>query len=780
MSISTNFMKRFALWFWGIFAAGFLAVLLVIFGISMGWIGYMPDIKELQNPQNRFASELFTSDGQWLGRYFRGENRIGIQYKDIPTNLVNALVATEDARYYEHSGVDGKALVRALASLGKKGGGSTLTQQLAKQLYSETAHSTFERLLQKPIEWIIAIKLERLYSKEEILTMYLNQFDFLYNAVGIKSAAYIYFGKTPLQLNVEECALLVGMCKNPSYYNPIRYQERALLRRNTVLEQMEKYDYLTHEECESYKQKPIVVSFHKVDHKDGLAPYFREFLRNTLTAQKPKESDYPEWKKNQYPIDMDKWENDPMYGWCNKNTKADGTPYDLYHDGLKIYTTIDSRMQKYAEEAVVEWMEKLQEKFFARKKGQPTAPFTRKLSAEQIEQSMLRTMKQTDRYRELKKAGRTEEEILKIFNTPRDMQVFSYKGLRDTTMSPMDSIRYQKFFLRCGFMSMDPHNGHVKAYVGGPDFTYFQYDMVNGGKRQVGSTIKPYVYTLAMSNGYWPCDKLWCHPIVLRGANGKAWTPKGSGTGWMTLRHGLQTSNNWMSFIVMNEFTPDQLVDLMKSFGIEGPINNDVTICLGSCEISVREMVSAYSTFPNKGIRCEPLYVTRIEDSNGSIVANFQTKTYEVIDEWTSYKMIDIMRAVVDAGTGRRMRHTYGIKTPMGGKTGTTNANSDGWFMCYTPSLVNGCWVGGEERTIRFDNTADGQGASMALPICGIYLQKVFADPSLGYKSDEQFDIPSTFNPNEGCLNNYTDEGSLQNTAYQEKVEYTDDSRANE
>lgn len=752
--MTSNFKKKFAICFWGLFTAGVLTITFFFFGISHNWFGYMPPLEELQNPKNKFASEIFSNDNVSLGRYYRNENRISVSYSEISPNMINALVATEDSRFFSHSGIDAKAVLRAFATLGKAGGGSTLTQQLSKQMYSPTASSTLQRLLQKPNEWVIAAKLERLYSKDEIIVMYLNQFDFLYNAVGIKSAAQVYFGTTPANLTLEQAALLTGMCKNPSYYNPIRHEERATKRRNTVLNQMEKYDYITEAECDSLKQLPLGIHYHSVDHKQGLAPYFRETLRKILTAKEPKESNYPEWNKAQYTIDKEQWDTNPLYGFCNKNQKPDGSNYDLYNDGLRIYTTIDSRMQKYAEYAVSEHMRYLQEQFFKEKKGKSYAPFSRLLTKEEIDATMTRSMKQSERYRGLKQQGKSEEEILEIFNTPVEMQVFTYDGMKDTTLSPIDSIRWQKYFLRCGFMSMDPHSGHVKAYVGGPDFTNFQYDMVSVGRRQVGSTVKPYLYTLAMREGLWPCEKIINRPITLKTATGQEWKPRGTNKNVgdsITLQYGLSQSNNWTSAYLMSLFSPEQMVRIMRDFGIKGEITPVVSLCLGPCEISVQEMVDAYTTFPNKGIRIEPLYVTRIEDMNGNVLATFTPQTYEVVDELTSYKMISMLSSVIDNGTGYRVRGRYGLHMPMGGKTGTTQRNSDGWFIGFTPSLVNGCWVGGEDRSIHFDNMAEGQGASMALPIWALYMQKVMRDPELGYSESEQFDLPDDYSPNNGC-----------------------------
>ena len=716
----------------------------------------MPPLEDLQNPKNKYASEVFSNDAVSLGRYYRTENRVSVNYEEISPYVINALVATEDARFYSHSGIDSKGFVRALLTLGKAGGGSTITQQLSKQLYSPTAANTFERLLQKPNEWVIAVQLERLYSKDEIIMMYLNQFDFLYNAVGIKSAAQVYFGKKPIDLTAEEAAVLIGMCKNPSLYNPIRHQERALNRRNTVLNQMEKYGFITEAECDSLKQLPMDIDYHSVDHKEGTAQYLREYLRQILTAKEPKESNYSEWNKMQYEIDKKQWDTNPLYGFCQKNKKADGSHYDLYNDGLRIYTTVDSRMQRYAEEAVHEHMTDLQGRFFKEKKNKSYAPFSRQMSKEDIDGVMTRSMKQSERYRVLKRAGKSEAEIRAVFETPIEMQVFSYDGMIDTTLSPMDSIRWQKYFLRCGFMSMDPHTGYVKAYVGGPDFAHFQYDMVSIGRRQVGSTVKPFLYTLAMSEGMWPCDKTINQSITLKTETGQNWTPRNSGKthigDTVTLQWGLAQSNNWISAYLMSLFGPKQMVSMMRSFGIQGDIPAVVSLCLGPCEVSVSEMVDAYTVFPSKGIRIEPLLVTRIEDVNGNVIATFTPNTYEVVDELTSYKMVSMLRGVADGGTASRVRFRYNLRMPMGAKTGTTQNNSDGWFMGFTPSLVNGCWVGGEDRSIHFDSMAEGQGASMALPIWALYMQKVYADQDLGYSQDEQFDIPASFNPNSGCL----------------------------
>ncbi len=748
-----NVSKRntFLKWFWGIFFGGILAVLFVIFLISIGWLGYMPPLEELENPQNRNASEIYSADNKTIGRYYKTANRLSVDYADISPYMVDALVATEDARFYEHMGVDPKALFRAVFKLGKAGGGSTLTQQLAKQLWSQGGKRGFHRMLQKPIEWVIAVKLERLYSKEQIITMYLNQFDFLYNAVGIETASHVYFNTTPAKLKIEEAAMLVGMCKNPSLYNPLRYPERAKNRRNVVFSQMAKYGYITQAECDSLQQLPLVCDYHVIDHTNGIAPYFREHIRKYLMAEKPKESDYPSWNKQQYRVDKFLWDNDPMYGFCNKNTKQNGEHYNIYTDGLKIYTTLDTRMQRYAEEAVEEHLRYLQKVFFSSKKGQPNAPFSNQISKEDAERIMDRSVRQTDRYRGLKAEGKSEEEIRKIFDTPVEMQVFGYTPNHriDTIMSPRDSVRWTKYFLRCGFMAMDPNTGYVKAYVGGNDFDFFKYDMATIGRRQIGSTVKPYLFAYGMTEGMWPCEKVTVSrsDVTFENPGGGHWTPRdGHGGGPMTLSHALAISSNWMSAYFMAMFGPDPIVKLMRSFGLKGDIDPNVTICMGSCEVSVEEMVNAYTTFVNKGIRIDPMYITRIEDNTGNVICQFSQQAHEVMDEISAKKMVYMMREVVTSGTGRRMNSITSV--PMAGKTGTTNNNSDGWFVGYTPQLVSGAWVGGEDRSIHFDYTGMGQGASMALPIVGKFTNKCYSDPKLGYDKSMKFDLGDDFMDN--------------------------------
>lgn len=756
-----------------------LVCVFIFFSIAKGWIGYMPPVEDLENPNYKFATEVFSEDGKVLGTYsYSKENRVFVGYNDLSPNIINALIATEDVRFAEHSGIDAYALTRAVVKRGilmqkNAGGGSTITQQLSKQLYSPSADNVMERLFQKPIEWVIAVKLERYYTKEEILTMYLNKFDFLNNAVGIKTAAFTYFGCEPKDLKIEEAATLVGMCKNPSLYNPVRYNERSRGRRNVVLDQMRKAGYITEAERDSLQALTLKLKYNRVDHKEGLATYFREYLRGVLTAKKPDKANYRGWQMQKYYEDSLDWENNPLFGWCEKNTKKDGTKYNLYTDGLKIYTTLDSRMQQYAEDAVTEHLKELQGYFFKEKKGAKKAPYTFRLTQEQVDEILGRAMRLSDRYRIMKKAGATEAEIKKAFDTPEEMSVFSWEGEKDTIMTPMDSIRYYKFFLRAGFMSMDPRSGHVKAYVGGPNYHYFQYDMAMVGRRQVGSTIKPFLYTLAMENGFSPCDEVRHVEYTLIDENGKPWTPRNANKkligDMVTVKWGLANSDNWITAYLMSKLNPYNLKRLIHTFGVRNrDIVPSVSLCLGPCEISVGEMVSAYTAFPNKGIRVAPLFVTRIEDNDGNVLATFAPEMQEVISVSSAYKMLVMLRAVVNEGTGGRVRR-LGVKADMGGKTGTTNYNADGWFMGFTPSLVSGCWVGGEDRDIHFDTMLHGQGASMALPIWTKYMVKVLGDKSLGYDENETFQLPEGYDP---CKDDVNLEGD---THIEEPIEGLDE-----
>ena len=754
---------------WSLLVLGVIVTSIIFWAIADGRIGYMPPIEELQNPINRFASQVYSADGKLLGTYsLSRENRVMVNYDQLPASLVNALVATEDARFFDHSGIDFYALGRAIVKrglMGKKsaGGGSTITQQLAKQLFSDVAHSTTERLLQKPIEWVIAVKLERNYTKEEIIAMYLNYFDFLNNAVGIKTASNTYFSKEPSELSITEAATLVGMCKNPSYFNPRRFPERSENRRNVVLQQMLKEGYLTEAQYDSCTKVPLAgdLKYHVNDHNDGQATYFRDFLRRYMMAKEPVRSDYPEWNKNKYEFDRIAWDEDPLYGWCNKNKKSDGTPYNVYTDGLKIYATIDTRMQKYAEEACYEHVVGyLQPAFNQGNRNRRNAPYANSLSAAEVKKILQRNIRQCERYRLMKEDGASQEEIDKAFNTPVRMTVFTYHGERDTTLSPLDSILYYKSFLRTGFFSMDPHNGHVKAYVGGLDFQHFAYDMATEGRRQVGSTIKPFLYSLAMSpagGNMTPCTEVPCEQRTYYTESGQAWTPRNGSRAhegeMVTLRWGLQTSNNWVSAYLIDILRPKNFLRILREYGFNNPdIHPGPALCLGPCENTVAEMVSAYTTFVNHGYRSAPIYVTKIVDSEGKVYSADQLARSgnEVLDAETAEKMIYLLRGVVDGGTGGRIRSKYGITAPMGGKTGTTNSNSDGWFMGVTPKLVSGCWVGGDDRDIHFESMAYAQGAAAALPIFALYMNKIYADHSLGISQQDQFDTTPGFDPCRG------------------------------
>lgn len=742
---------------WWVFGIGVVVLFLFFILAYNGVIGYMPPVEELRNPQDKYASIIYTADGKEMGRYFRNSgNRVYADLDEISPNVVNALIATEDARFFDHSGIDMKALTRAvvktvLMQQKNAGGGSTITQQLAKQLYTPPSDGFLSRAVQKPIEWMIAVKLERFYSKDEILKMYLNQFDFLYNAVGIKSAAKVYFNKDAKDLDIVEAATLVGMVKNPAYFNPVRRPERTKQRRNVVLEQMEKAGMISESEMRELQSKPLELDFHRVDHKEGMAPYFREELRRYLTAHKPERSHYPSWDQQKYVDDSIQWAINPLYGWIDKNPKADGTKYDIYSDGLRIYTTIDSRMQTYAEQAVNEHMSKLQGQFFREKRNSSTAPYTSnpaELDAKTREKLIRTAIKQSERHRVGKLAGLSEEEIDAQFNTPTEMIVFSYNGPVDTTMTPRDSILYTKSFLRTGFMSMDPNTGFVKAYVGGPDFRFFQYDMVSTGRRQIGSTIKPFLYTYAMESDFTPCDQLLNEQPTFYDENGRPWSPRNAGKSrigeMVDIRWALTNSNNWISARLMAQLSPAELVKRMHSYGITNKIPAVLSLCLGPCEVSVKEMVTAYSAFANKGMRTDPMFVTAIADSNGNVISDFTPNQTEVITEKGYYRILSMLLNVVDGGTGNRLRRPpFNITAQMGGKTGTTNFNADGWFMGFTPDLVSGVWVGGDERYIHFNSMAEGQGASMALPIYGKYMSRVYADPNLPYDQSKRFNFPA-------------------------------------
>ena len=724
----------------------------------------MPPVEGLLNPEDRFASRLFTSDGVEMGRFYQSRNnRVYADYSEISPNVINALIATEDERFMQHSGIDIMALSRVLFKtilLRQKnaGGGSTITQQLAKQLYSPESDGLMDRFIQKPVEWAIAVKLERYYTKEEIIKMYLNQFDFLNNAVGIKTAAHVYFNTTPDSLKIEQAAMLVGMAKNPSLYNPVRADRKdaAVGRRNVVLQQMLKADLITEAECDTLCALPLEVKFTKVDHKDGIAPYFREAVRLMMQAKEPRRGDYPDWDQQRFVDDSIQWATNPLYGWVEKNPKPDGTKYNIYTDGLRIYTSIDSRMQKYAEEAVIDHLKNTLQPQFDREKGSRGPYTTNSAELGQLTPRKLidRAIRQSERYRVLKNAGMSDAEIMEEFDKPVDMTVFSYDGGQvQKTMSPRDSVVYQKMFLRAGFMSMDPLTGQVKAYVGGPNFHFFQYDMAGVGRRQIGSTVKPFLYTYAFEEGFTPCDMFLNAQPSITLPTGEVWAPRNTGHArigeMVDLYWALTNSNNWISARLMSELSPSTLARTMHTFGITNHLDPVVSLCLGPCDVSVREMVTAYTAFSNKGLRVDPIYVTKITDNNGNVISEFTPQYTEVMSQEAYFKMVNILQNVINSGTGSRLRRApYNITAVMGGKTGTTNYNADGWFMGFTPNLVSGVWVGGDERYIHFNRMAQGQGAAMALPIYGLYMKKVYADKSLPYSQTLQFpEPPAGFSP---------------------------------
>jgi penicillin-binding protein 1A len=700
-------LKKYAVrLFWILFLTPILSFIFLMLGIA--WFTDLPDVEELQNPESNQATVVYSSDGKELGRFYM-ENRVNVAYQEIDTDVINALIATEDERFREHSGIDARSLLRAIVKMGKGGGASTITQQLAKMQFhqeeSQTASFT-ERIFQKLKEWIIALRLERLYTKEEILALYLNKFDFTYNAVGIKSSAKVYFSATPDSLKTEEAAMLVGMCQNPSRWNPIRFPENALKRRNIVLFQMQKNGFLTREQYDSLKMIPLVTHFNPETHNEGLAPYFREYLRDNYLKK-----------------------------WCAEHLKPNGKPYDLYRDGLKIYSTIDSRMQLYAEEAVTQHMTDLQGQFNQSLKKKKNAPFSWKVKQEEIDNIMNSAKKRSERYKHMEADGASEEEIDAAFAKPVPMTVFSWKGDIDTTMSPMDSIRYYKGFLQTGFMAMEPQTGYIRAWVGGINFRHFQYDHVKDGKRQVGSTFKPFVYALAIQEGWSPCDQIPNVKTCITTEDGKEWCPENSDNKlngqMLPLKKALANSVNYITAYIMKQFGPAAVVEFARNVGITSPLDPVPSLCLGTADISLYEMVGANSTFANKGTWIEPTFITRIEDRNGKVLDEFIPASREVLSEEKAYLMVNLMEGVVTSGTGVRLRYKYKINTAIAGKTGTTQNNSDGWFIGLTPDLVAGAWVGGEDRSVHFDNTSEGQGASMALPIWAFFFQRVYADKSI-------------------------------------------------
>ncbi len=709
-STSTTSAKKYVKYIWMILVAPVALIFLIVALTAFGIFGDLPTFEELENPNSSLASEVYSADARALGKYYI-QNRVNVHYRDLSPSLVNALKATEDVRFEEHSGVDIKGLMRVFVKTiilqQDAGGGSTITQQLAKNLFPRENMNKVKLIFRKLKEWIIAVKLERNYTKNEILAMYLNTVEFGNNAYGIKSACTTYFGKNTSEVSLEEAALLIGLLQAPTRYNPVRNVESATFRRNTVIGQLSKYKFISTEEKDSLIKLPIKLNFHQEGHTEGLAQYFREVLRQELLK------------------------------WCKDHKKADGTPYNLYRDGLRVYTTIDSRMQRYAEEAVKEHMMDLQKTFVDHWKG--------KTAWSEQPQIIEDAMKKSERYRNLKEEGKSESDIKKIFDKKTEMRIFTWKGERDTTMSPLDSIKYYKLFYQTGFMSMEPQTGYIRAWVGGNDYKYFQYDHVKDGKRQVGSTFKPFLYTLAMQEGYSPCYELPNTPVTIIDEAGVPWTPSNSDGkygGMLSLKEALAESVNCISAYLMKQFGPDAVVQVARKMGITSPLDPVPSLALGTADVSVFEMVAAYSTFANKGVYTEPQYILRIEDKNGAVLQDFVPRKVEAISEETAYLVLNLMKGVTLFGTGARLRGSkYGFTNHIAGKTGTTQNNSDGWFMGITPDLVSGAWAGCEDRSIHFRTTQLGQGANTALPIWGLYMKKVYADPTLNYSKDD-FEIP--------------------------------------
>lgn len=743
---ATQDFSKYIKWFWKLFLGGIAIVALLFLLASWGVFGPMPDHTVLENPSTNLASEIISSDGKTLSKFYLNDNRTPVDYTELPKHLVDALIATEDVRFHEHSGIDAYGTLRAFAKLGSGGGASTISQQLAKQLFhGEGSKNIVERALQKIKEWIIAIRLERQYTKEEIIAMYFNIYDFGNNADGIRSAARIYFGKEPKELDVKESAMLVGMFKNSSLYNPrpTRNPVGTKNRRNVVLNQMEKYDFITEQVRDSIKALDLGLRYTPESHNEGMATYFREYLREFMTK------------------------------WINDNPKPDGTKYNLYNSGLKIYTTIDSRMQAYAEDAVYQHMPRLQAEFF--KQNTPdrnkTAPFLQ-LSQEEITNLLNRSMRQSERWRIMKANGKSEKEILKAFETPTPMTIFSWKGEIDTIMKPSDSMRYYKSFLHTGMMSMEPQTGHVKAWVGGINMRHFKYDHVKQGKRQVGSTFKPFVYATAIDQLHLsPCDTLPNTKVVIEAGkfgNPQPWSPDNSDGkygGFQTLKYALAYSTNTITARLMDQVGPQPVVEMARRLGIESEIPEVPAIALGTPDLSVYEMVAAYATFANKGVYTKPVMVTRIEDKNGTILFQFTPETKDVLSEEVAYVTTKLLEGVTEDGSGARLRrvgppsqlykeiitgYPYGLTNPIAGKTGTSQNNSDGWFMGMVPNLVTGVWVGADDRSAHFRSTAYGQGASMALPIWGIYMKSCYADKDLDV-SKGNFERPTDLSITVDC-----------------------------
>ncbi len=780
--MTDNTKRKITKWFWILLTAPFAIVFVLL--LCVGLFAKLPSFEELEHPDSKLATQVIAEDGEVLTT-FHIENRTYISYDELSPNLVNAAVATEDARFYKHSGIDMKGLARvAVKTLflrdTRQGGGSTITQQLAKTLYPRNEKAgKLAIIFTKLKEWITAVRLERDYTKNEIMAMYLNSIFFGSGAYGIKAASETFFAKPPLELNVEESALLIGMVNKPTRYNPVINPDNSLKRRNFVIGQLEKAGYLTKAERDSIQALPIVLDYHVQDHNSGHAPYFRDMLRRDMNARKPRRADYQ--FAEEYAADSLRWMNDDIYGWLAKNKKPDGESYNLDKDGLRIYTTINYKMQVFAEEAVEEHLGGyLQGAFNRELRGKRNKPFSNDIDQATVNRLMQQARRWSDRWRVMKKAGKTDKEILASFDQPQKMRVFAWnkKGYVDTTMTPNDSIRYYKSFLRCGFVAVEAGTGNVKAFVGGPNYRYFKYDNVSQAKRQVGSTIKPFLYTLAMQEGLTPCDRVVCAPQTFINWDGSEWTPRSTdkpevvGT-TVTLKWGLANSSNNISAFLMKQFGPQAMAQMMHRMGIHSHLDEVYALCVGPADIALYEMVAAYNTFPSKGVYAEPLYVTRIEDNQGNLITEHTNSKREAISASSAYLMANLMQGVVNGGTGSRLRYAYNLKGEIAGKTGTTNDCSDGWFIGYTPKITAGAWIGGEDRQIHF-NSLDG--SRMALPIWGIWMKKCIAAGLIS--EDDCFVPPAGVTINLDCSEGGTflggdeDVNEAQETANSQETDY--------
>ena len=752
--------RKITTWFWILLTAPFALVLVLL--LFVGLFAKLPSFEELEHPDNKLATQVLAEDGEVLTT-FHIENRTYASYDELSPNLVHAAVATEDVRFYKHSGIDMKGLARVVVKTlllhdSSQGGGSTITQQLAKTLYPRGEKTgKLELVLTKFKEWITAVRLERDYTKDEIIAMYLNSIFFGSGAYGVKSAAETFFAKSPADLSIEESAMLVGMVNKPTRYNPVLNPDNALKRRNFVLGQMAKAGYIEKSERDSLQALPIVLDYHVLDHNSGHAPYFRDMLRRDMNASKPRRADYQ--FEEDYSADSLRWATDAIYGWLKKNKKPDGSSYNLDKDGLRIYTTINYKMQVFAEEAVEEHLGGyLQSAFNRELRGKRNKPFANDIDQATVNRLMAQARKWSDRWRTQKKAGRSEQEILAQFDKPQKMRVFAWnkKGYIDTTMTPNDSIRYYKSFLRCGFVAMEAGTGNVKAFVGGPNYRYFKYDNVSQAKRQVGSTIKPFLYTLAMQEGMTPCDRVVCTPQTFVNWDGSTWTPRSTDKKeiigqTVTLKWGLANSSNNISAFLMKQFGPQAMAQMMHRMGIHSHVDEVYALCVGPADIALYEMVAAYNTFPSRGVYASPLYVTRIEDNQGNIITEHTGSKREAISASSAYLMANLMQGVVNGGTGSRLRYAYNLQGEIAGKTGTTNDCSDGWFIGYTPKITAGAWIGGEDRQIHF-NSLDG--SRMALPIWGIWMKKCLAAGILSDK--DTFQAPANIDFSLDCTSSGT------------------------